>query len=527
MSVFDRFVSRGTGEQERKSFLPTPYMKLFSVLEVSGKEAKAQYPDDSMIVDDFIWALKDACRTRYKKALNDPAPLKAETHFFLSKDRMSAYACVLPPENDGDGLTLEKFMEDMYCEGIHYGVLQEEIPQEFALGYLHIFPAARGKPFQTGEDGKVTELFQRRKNMGLEVQNGSEVDFTEGAQLQPIKKGGVICLIRPPRAGTDGMDVTGQEIPSPQTVSAFVPQGKNTVIGRGGQALIARVDGILYIENDRFCIHEQKIIDGDLDQFQGTLQISGNLYIGGNVDGGVDIQASGDIIINGKVGRARVMSTNGTIRVQQGIHGTDGETFITAACQVQSPMMEWARIEAGTSVIAEVILNSVIRCGGTVYAMSGRGMIADSQIQAGDSVLCMRIGNLAGGRSQFSVGYPPHIPELWKKLKADVANVQSTFEKLWEPITALRKKGTRISDEEEALLEQLVEQRDLCTEKRKSLAAELKAVNKTLDKKSRGRIRCEKLYPALDVQIGRSTEEITTIEENCNIHVEENRILLK
>ena len=72
-----------------------------------------------------------------------------------------------------------------------------------------------------------------------------------------------------------------------------------------------------------------------------------------------------------------------------------------------------------------------------------------------------------------------------------------------------------------------MEQRDLCTEKRKSLAAELKAVNKTLDKKSRGRIRCEKLYPALDVQIGRSTEEITTIEEGCNIHVEENRILLK
>ena len=32
-------------------------------------------------------------------------------------------------------------------------------------------------------------------------------------------------------------------------------------------------------------------------------------------------------------------------------------------------------------------------------------------------------------------------------------------------------------------------------------------------RKSKGRIRCEKLYPVLDVQIGRSTEEITTIEE--------------
>ena len=59
------------------------------------------------------------------------------------------------------------------------------------------------------------------------------------------------------------------------------------------------------------------------------------------------------------------------------------------------------------------------------------------------------------------------------------------------------------------------------------MAAELKTVNKMLDKKSKGRIRCDKLYPLLDVQIGRLTEEITTIEEACNIHVEENRILLK
>lgn len=527
MSVFDRLVSKGTGEQERKSFLPTPYSKRFSALDTSGREAKAQYPDDSAVIDDFVWALKNACRTRYKKALNDPAPMKAETHFYLPKDRMVAYACVLPPENDGDEITLEEFLEDVYCEGIHYGVSQEEVRREFAQGYLHIFLTARGKPSQAGEDGKVTELFQRRKNMCLEVQNGSQVDFGKDVQLQPIRKGTVICLIRPPRAGTDGMDVTGQEILSPRAVGACVPQGENTAVGRGGQALIASVDGILYMKDDQFCIHEQKIIDGDLDQFQGTLQISGNLYIGGNVDGGVVIEASGDIVINGKVGRARVTSTGGTIRIQQGIYGTDGETSVSAAFQVQSPMVEWARIDAGTSVIAEVILNSTVRCGGTVYVMSGRGMIADSQIQAGESVLCVRIGNLAGGRSLFSVGYPPHIPESWKQLKAEVANVQSTFEKLWEPITSLRKRGTRISEEEAALLEQLVEQRELCMEKRGELTAELRVVNKALDKKSRGRIRCEKLYPVLEVQIGRSTEEITTIEEDCNIHVEENRILLK
>ena len=105
--------------------------------------------------------------------------------------------------------------------------------------------------------------------------------------------------------------------------------------------------------------------------------------------------------------------------------------------------------------------------------------------------------------------------------------MQSTLEVLWESVTRLRKKGTRASDSEKELLERLVEQRDLYVEKREALTAELKAVNKALEKKSKGRIRCEKVYPYLNVQIGRFTEEITEVEECCNIHVEENRMVLK
>ena len=501
---------------------------MFSELEETGGELMERNPDDSRTVDSFIRAMKEACRARYKEAVNgEMRPMKAEARFFLSEDRMNAYACLLRPENGGEEITLEEFLGDVYYEGIRYGVLEEEIEREFSLGYFRIFRVAQGKPPLDGEDGKVTELFERRRNMCLEVQNGSQVDFDQDAQLQPIRKGAVICLIRAPKAGADGMDVTGQTIPGPPPSGAFVPQGKNTVIGKGGQALLADADGILYIEDDRFCIHAQKIIDGDLDQFQGTLQISGNLYIGGNVDGGVEIEATGEIVINGKMGQARVTSTGGTIRVQRGIYGTKGETALTAACQVQAPVIEWADVDAGTSVIAQTISYSSVRCGGTVYVMSGRGMIVESLIRAGDSILCLRIGNLAGGRSRFSVGYPPRIPEAWERIKGELAEVQATLEKMWTPIIRLRKKGTHISDGERTLLEQLVEQRDLYFERQKALTEELKLLNKALERKSKGRIRCEKVYPFLNVQIGRLTEEIVETEEACNIHMEENRIYHK
>ena len=528
MSIFDRFISRDAAEPEREPFHPIPYRKRFAELDKSGQEAMERYPEDRKTVEDFLWALKASSRERHTKSLEgELLPMKAAARFFLSRDRLLAYACLLPPENDGDGITLEEFLGDMHFEGIRYGVLQQDIPAEFARGYLHVFPVARGRPFQEGEDGSVTELFPRRRSMRLEVQNGSEVAFGQDVQLQPIRKGTVICQIHPPRPGTDGMDVTGQVLPSPRPVSAQVSQGENTALSRDGQALVACADGILYMENDAFSIHAQKIIDGDLDQFQGTLQISGNLYIGGNVDGGAAVEATGEIVINGRVGRARVTSSGGTIRVQQGVYGTKDQTLLTAAGQIQTPVVEMAEIDAGTSLIAETISNSSVRCGGTVYVMSGRGLITNSVILAGDSILCQRVGNLAGGRSRFSVGYPPHILESRERIREEMAKIQPTIDMLWDTVTNLRRKSSRLSEGEKLLLAQLVEQRKLYTEKQEALTLELRALHKELEKKTKGRIRCEKVYPSLEIQIGRLKEEISLEEENCNIHCEQSIILMR
>lgn len=530
MSIFERFVPKKTAEAEETGKKPPrfdPYKKLRAELDEAANEAKEQYPEDGETVDEFLRTLKRSWETRYKKAAKgELQAIEVWSWFHLSKDRMSAYACIVPPEDGEEGMTLEEFLGNMRYEGIRYGVLRDQIQRELSSGRLRIFPVARGKAPKAAEEGTVTNLFKQIENLRLEARDGERVDFNQNIQFQPIRKGTAICLIRPPKPGTDGMDVTGQELPSPQPASLFIPQGENTAVGKGGQALVALEDGLLYHKDELFCVHAQRIIDGDLDQFQGTLRVSGNLYIEGSVDGGVSIEAKGDILINGKLGQARVISS-GTVRVQQGIYGTEGKTFLQAGCQVQARVMEWAEIEAGDSVFAETITNSTIRCGGTVYAASGRGLIVDSQIRAGGSVLCLRVGNLAGGSSQFSVGYPPELTAHWETLKTELEEVQTTLDQLWTFITDLRKKGSRISDKEKEVLDQLVEQRDLYNEKRETLKTEIREVNKELGKRTRGRVECEELYPSLTVQIGRTIETITTEEEACKIHVEESRMYLR
>ena len=211
MSIFDYFTSKTADDLEQKPLSPPLYRKLAAALNQAGEDAKARYPDDGETVDAFVKVLKEVCKIRCKKTPGaDPQPIKAAARFFLSRDRMSAYACLLPPENGGEDVALEEFLGDMRYEGIVSGILEEVIPRKF--GYLRIFPVARGRPPQAGEDGQVVELFRRRSHMQLEVQNGSQVDFGEDVQLQPIRKGTVICVIHPPKPGTDGMDVTGMAV---------------------------------------------------------------------------------------------------------------------------------------------------------------------------------------------------------------------------------------------------------------------------------------------------------------------------
>ena len=528
MSIFDYFAPKTTDELERKPLPPTPYRKLASALNQAGEDAKARYPDDGETVDAFVGALKELCKARCRRLSGaDSQPIKAAAQFFLSEDRMRAYACLLPPENDGAGITVEEFLEEMHYEGISCGILQEDLQREVACGYLRIFLTARGTLPQAGEDGKVTELFQRREKVCLDAQADGVVDFSQDIQIQPIRKGAAVCEIQPPVEGTNGSDVTGQVLPCPQSDSAYIPQGENTAVSKDGRALTACVDGILYVKDGLFCVQEQTLVDGDLGQLREPWKVSGDLYVQGDVDGGAVIVATGDIVVGGKVRQARITSMDGTIRVQQGIYGADGGTFLSAAHQVQSPVIEQAEVSAGVSVIAETIVNSTIHCDGTVYAVTGRGMITGSLIRAGDSILCLSVGNLAGDRNRFSVGYPPHSPESWNQLKTELAETKSTIKKLVANIADLRRKGGRISDMEKSVLERLVEQRNLYMEKQSSLTAELSILDELLRKRSNGRIQCRKLHPFLEVQIGKLTQEIATEEENCNIHAVDSWILLR
>jgi len=534
VALFDRLLRRNDDSKSRKG-ARNGGNETVSSLARNVSEDIAKYPRDAETIEEFSKFLQSELESWGTAEPEGEAPDDAsqeaaysgritrdeEVRFYLTKDRMKAFACLLPPQNGGKELDTENFKTQAYYEGITSGLLLEEMWSQLRdKNYLHIFPMAVGKPPREGVDGKITELFQCQESTTLEVAPDSVIDFAAKDTVHAVKKGDVLCRITPPQPGEDGMDVTGMVLPCQETVSAKLLFGQNTSISDDGLALLAAKDGLLYKENGKICVAHQTIIDDTLSSYKGVLRVGSSLYITGDVLGGVAVEAEGDILIGGQVLDAKLSSSKGCIRVQKGVNcSAGGSVVLQAGQQVQAPFIENANIAAGSDIITERLVNCRTRCSGIVNVLGGRGMIVGGDIQAADKVVCRRIGNVSGQATRLIVGCSPGAVSKWEAKKQELAMVQETLDKLWNHIGKLRNGKIRSSDEEKAVLDQLIEQRELYDQKRGSLKEELKELEQEMKSATKGCVLCEEIFPPTEVQIGRYRKEFTTAESNCSIHV--------
>lgn len=535
MSFLDRFRPIDTKRDEKAPLEPRrdgPNWKdAVAGMNDKAKAYISRNPDEEKTVKTFLKLLNLESKYRYSKihsAADERTDKDAKVFLHLSEDKMAAYICVFPPLGGGAELNEEKLLEDLHFEGIRYGIIEEELKNCVAGNrYLEIVVIARGTLPQDGEDGELVECFPRCLGASLEVPADASIDFSNSKPVQMVQKGEVLCRVRQPVPGVEGTDVTGEVYPCRQPETIVIPAGKNTKLSPDGTTLCAAIDGILYSNGKDYNVRQQRIFSDNLATFEGELKIEGDLYIPGDISGGATIEAFGDIIIGGEVRDAHIVSKGGSIRVQKGVHGVKGKTYLSAARQVQALVIESADVEARDNVISETIVNSEVRSGGSVSVLGGRGTIAGGQIRAAKDILCQQIGNLAENRTKVTAGYIAGISDEYERVEKSLSETSAMLAKLWENIGTFRKLGTRITLQQKELLGWLIEQRGLYEQEERKLKAEKKELYGKASVNGAGRIICQRLHPVTEVQIGLHKAEYGNPELNCKIHVRDGVLSLR
>lgn len=527
MAIFD-FLNRWSAEESpikrRKRELDT----LMEQLEHNIQEDKTKFPEDADCFDGFLNRLRTALETHTSlPSQTECPPVDGAMRAFLTKDRMRAYACLLPPLDGGANMTEAVVLGSLRDNGVIHGIRPQALT-EHLIGqkYLHLFLIACGTPPVEGQNGSITYMIAGKKSsQHLEIRPGVIPDFRE-LPLEIVQAGDKICRIHANKPGTAGQDVTGQILPCANTEEALVPRGKNTRVSADGQYLIANVDGRLLVEENGLCsVIPAAILTGPVLASEKSLQMQGDLYIRGDVLAGADVSVTGDLIISGKCQGANLYS-GGTILVQKGVRGNDN-TIVRAVKQVQAATLNAVTVEAGGSVFANVIEDCKVTSGDTVAVQGGRGFILGGDIRAKNQVICERIGNQSGRENRIAVGYIPEVSEKLETIQTGLIEVSEVLEKLRKSIHDLRQAGNTLSLEKRKVLRQLVEQRKLYEERGAKLNEEQQQLRDKIRSALAGQVICKEMYPTTVVSIGDKVGRFTLPDTNCRIHCYAGQVISK
>lgn len=535
MSIFSRFTS--SSETKKKKSL---HEELKMQLQENLQAAKEDHPERAEQLDAFFPIVQKALENHMPERILEDAegeeqPEKPEEIirnamciFHVSEDKMLAFACVLPPINGGNDITIEVVEKEIRYAGLSFGIDQaiiKEIVKE--QEYLRPFTVAEGKPQKDGRDGVVIDCFERKASVEIKAAEGAVIDFSKEVSMQTAKKDAILCYVQQAEKAVDGMDVVGNVLKGKDGTEAELQAGENTCFSASGAQLIASIDGAVSIdEKGAFCIKPQRTIDGSAGRHTGNVYSKGDMFIAGNVSGDIVVKADGDLIIAGEVTDAQI-TAKGNVRIQKGITKGKAQTIVKAGGQIQASVIDGVEIEADGSVYAEVIVDSKVTSGGSIFVNSDRGLIIGGEIKAHMNVTAKEIGNVSGCTNRIFAGYEPERRNKMDEKKQQLKECANTLETLQKNIATLKAVGSHLPQDKKELLEKLEEQRRLYEIKETELSEEIKYLANILRKASDGIVSCSKMYPTTEISIGEKKTVLQRQMEPCRVFISGDNIVAR
>ena len=360
-----------------------------------------------------------------------PLPsLDAQAVAFVSNDRLTAWVFAYPPV--GEGRELDRAMLDQALKDrqVTYGLDQDRLdalpgdPER----YFRLHLAARGKPVVHGKDGQIVDLFARKPERKLVVDEYNRVDYAAISFIQNADEGDVICRVIQPTAGEDGKTVLGQDLPARSGRAACVPKGRNTALTEDGAALVATKTGHVEFNGRTFQVKPVLDIDGNVDYSSGNINFLGDVHVHGDVCTGFTVRAMGNITVEGVV-EAAMVEAGGDLIMVKGAQG-DNRAVLRASHSIYAKYLENCCVYAMEDLHADCIINCDVYCDGLVEVRSGRGTIIGGSIRAAHEVSAEVMGSRSECQTAVALGGLPCQEFDHEILVREIAGLEEELEKM-------------------------------------------------------------------------------------------------
>ena len=433
----------------------------------------------------------------------------------LADSEMRAYIAVSPPGRGGCDASLENYLNLLRGHRVHFGINEDHL-KEFIDKPLYgeKVCVAEGLKAEDGRDAYIHYNFETDQNkIKLRERSDGRIDFKDLNIINNVVEKQPLAKKIPPGKGIAGKTITGKTLPAKNGKDIPLPVGKNVHVGEDGATIIADMSGQVIINSGKINVEPIYTVQGGVNLKTGNIMFLGTVVINGNIDDGFEVKAAGNIEVNGTVERAN-LDAEGDIIVHQGITGKNSST-IRAGRSIWARFIENTNVEAGHMVVvADGIVNSNVDANKRIVCNGKRAHIVGGRLRATEEINAKNLGSPTSHTETIcEVGSDPKSKmrlELLFDRRSEMDKQLEEVKRNLQTLLNIKRLRKTLSQEKEAQMEELVQQRHTLIKDLAEVAEEITKIQEFLGSiKTRSRISASsKVYPGVRIIIRDTVNDV-------------------
>lgn len=351
------------------------------------------------------------------------------------------------------------------------------------------------------------------------------VNFRELGKIVNVPEGQLLLEKVPATTGVHGRNILGTDIAAKDGKDLTIKCGPGVSLSDDGLQVTATTTGKFVMENGKPAVHEEHVINGDIDMSIGNVTFSGKkLTITGAVGPGFKIKCMGSISIGGGVNNSEVIAGE-SLSIRGGLVGEESQVKCWGDLDVDF-CENTGRIETkGKMILQDFIVQGDIRVGLDLLAVSGKGALIGGKYVLGGSLYALELGSDAEVATEIVVGLNPSLEARKTKLEAAKEVWPPRLTEMLKDITALsamkKEQGKDFSSENAAKLKDLNIKMPKVMDATNQLTLLEEKLDADIDQAANECVYVHnRLYPGVSVTIGSAVRVVSMEEKRVVVEFE-------
>ncbi len=483
--------------------LPEPGGKMVTTDDISMYLDKISFPQYEIVdIDNY---LKDMNFSK-KLCLYDGEiiPESEKCIVTIVNNGERALARFYPPTTGGNSLTEEDIVSDLKLAGIRHGIRKKAIDYFLAKHeYGRDYIIAEATPPVHGHDASIEYFFDINVTAKPKLNEDGSVDFHNLGNIKAVKVGEKLATLTPADKGKPGISVLGETLPARKVQNKMLRFGRNIRLSENKCHIYSEVAGHVTLVDDMVMVSDIYNVPANVDASTGDIDYNGTVEVAGNVNTGYKIKAEGDIIVNGVVEGAELIS-GGNIVLKRGMQGME-RGVLNAKGNITVKFLENCTVKCGGTLMADAILHSNVECKEDIEVLGRKGLVNGGSVETYGNIHVTTLGSTMGTSTKVEIISDKDLILKTNDLKEKIEESEENIKKIDKMAEVFKKQiqsGGVLLPEQKQHLKQATLSKPILVRELKKMRRERESILADIERHKNSHIRVERdVYPGVKIVV--------------------------